>query len=231
MFIDEIQDYTPFQLAFLKFSFPLAKFTVLGDLNQAIFTKDNASHLREDFATLFAPERVENIQLTQTYRSTQQITDFTKEILIDGQNIDAFNRNGEKPVVHIGQSEKELLQLLKVQLQGNAQEQESTAIITKTLADAKSLAQALNDKNVTLIQSENQRLAPGAIIVPSYLAKGLEFDAVIIWHADTTRYTDNSERRLLYTVASRAMHRLTLLSEKNTTPLLNNVAKDLYEVR
>ena len=231
LFIDEIQDYTPFQLAFLKFSFPLAKFTVLGDLNQAIFTKDNASHLREDFATLFAPERVENVQLTQTYRSTQQITDFTKEILIDGQNIDAFNRDGEKPVVYIGQDENELLKLLENQLRENTEEQESTAIITKTLADAKALSQTLNDKTVTLIQSENQRLAPGVIIVPSYLAKGLEFDAVIIWHADKTRYKEDSERRLLYTVSSRAMHRLTIIAERATTPLLNNVSKNLYEVR
>ena len=151
--------------------------------------------------------------------------------MIDGQNIDAFNRDGEKPVVYIGQDENELLKLLENQLRENTEEQESTAIITKTLADAKALSQTLNDKTVTLIQSENQRLAPGVIIVPSYLAKGLEFDAVIIWHADKTRYKEDSERRLLYTVSSRAMHRLTIIAERATTPLLNNVSKNLYEVR
>lgn len=45
VFIDEIQDYTAYQLAYLKFGFPRAKFTMLGDLNQAIFTKENRPYI------------------------------------------------------------------------------------------------------------------------------------------------------------------------------------------
>jgi len=217
LFIDEIQDYTPFQLAFLKFSFPRAKFTVLGDLNQAIFTKDNANNLSRDFAKLFDSDRVERVNLTQTYRSTQQITDFTKYILKGGQNIEAFNRSGQKPRVKLSPNEADMLHQLQQQLTEYSQQHDTTAIITKTLADAQLLSEQLQDTSVTLIQSENQRLAQGTIIVPSYLAKGLEFDAVIIWHADNTRYGQDSERRLLYTVASRAMHSLTLLAEKQVS--------------
>lgn len=230
LFIDEIQDYTPFQLAFLKFSFPRAKFTVLGDLNQAIFTKDNANNLSRDFAKLFDSDRVERVNLTQTYRSTQQITDFTKYILKGGQNIEAFNRSGQKPRVKLSPNEGDMLHQLQQQLTEYSQQHDTTAIITKTLADAQLLSEQLQDTSVTLIQSENQRLAQGTIIVPSYLAKGLEFDAVIIWHADNTRYGQDSERRLLYTVASRAMHSLTLLAEKQVSCLLDHVPEKLYEV-
>lgn len=230
LFIDEIQDYTPFQLAFLKFSFPRAKFTVLGDLNQAIFTKDNANNLSRDFAKLFDSDRVERVNLTQTYRSTQQITDFTKYILKGGQNIEAFNRSGQKPRVKLSPNEGDMLHQLQQQLTEYSQQHDTTAIITKTLADAQLLSAQLQDTSVTLIQSENQRLAQGTIIVPSYLAKGLEFDAVIIWHADNTRYGQDSERRLLYTVASRAMHSLTLLAEKQVSCLLDHVPEKLYEV-
>ncbi|MGR8774106.1 RNA polymerase recycling motor HelD [Leuconostoc citreum] len=230
LFIDEIQDYTPFQLAFLKFSFPRAKFTVLGDLNQAIFTKDNANNLSRDFAKLFDSDRVERVNLTQTYRSTQQITDFTKYILKGGQNIEAFNRSGQKPRVKLSPNEADMLHQLRQQLTEQSQQHDTTAIITKTLADAQLLSEQLQDTSVTLIQSENQRLAQGTIIVPSYLAKGLEFDAVIIWHADNTRYGQDSERRLLYTVASRAMHNLTLLAEKQVSCLLDHVPEKLYEV-
>ncbi|MGR8827760.1 AAA family ATPase [Leuconostoc citreum] len=230
LFIDEIQDYTPFQLAFLKFSFPRAKFTVLGDLNQAIFTKDNANNLSRDFAKLFDSDRVERVNLTQTYRSTQQITDFTKYILKGGQNIEAFNRSGQKPRVKLSPNEADMLHQLRQQLTEQSQQHDTTAIITKTLADAQLLSEQLQDTSVTLIQSENQRLAQGTIIVPSYLAKGLEFDAVIIWHADNTRYGQDSERRLLYTVASRAMHSLTLLAEKQVSCLLDHVPEKLYEV-
>ncbi|MFO5422603.1 hypothetical protein RCL39_25000, partial [Salmonella enterica subsp. enterica serovar 1,4,[5],12:i:-] len=84
VFLDEIQDYNAFQLAFLKFSFPQARFTMLGDLNQAIFTKENSHSLINELATLFDPEKTRVVQLTKSYRSTQQITDFTKEILVNG---------------------------------------------------------------------------------------------------------------------------------------------------
>jgi len=123
-----------------------------------------------------------------------------------------------------------MLVKLQQQLTQHTLNHDTTAIITKTRDDAQQLAAQLDSQSVTLIQSENQRLAKGAIIVPSYLAKGLEFDAVIIWHADNTRYGDDSERRLLYTVASRAMHTLTLLAEKRATQLLDDVPAHLYEV-
>ena len=43
VFVDEVQDYDAYQLAYLKYRFPRAKFTLLGDLNQAIFTHENLS--------------------------------------------------------------------------------------------------------------------------------------------------------------------------------------------
>ncbi|GAO99158.1 RNA polymerase recycling motor HelD [Fructobacillus ficulneus] len=228
LFIDEIQDYTPYQLAFLKFSFPNAKFTVLGDLNQAIFTQDWANSLEEDFASLFAPEKVEMIELTQTYRSTEQITNFSKELLENGKTIEAFNRDGELPVLKLAKDEAGALQAVKDQLQENAIDQEQTAIITQTLEAAQDLAANLDGEDVTLIHSENQRLAPGAVIIPSYLAKGLEFDAVVIWQADADHYSAQDQQRLLYTVASRAMHRLTMIGAGEISPLIQAVHQSLY---
>ena len=79
-FIDEIQDYTPFQLAYLKYNFPRAKFTMLGDLNQAIFTKDESKTLLSQISKLFDPEKTDVVQLTKSYRSTKELTKFTKQI-------------------------------------------------------------------------------------------------------------------------------------------------------
>ena len=39
VFIDEIQDYSPLQLEYMKYMFPYSKFTMLGDINQSIFNK------------------------------------------------------------------------------------------------------------------------------------------------------------------------------------------------
>jgi len=232
VFIDEIQDYTPFQLAFLKFSFPRARFTMLGDLNQAIFTKENAVSLQEELAQLFEPEKSEYVQLTQTYRSTQQITDYSKAILINGAQIDAFQREGEKPVVKILADISAMTAATVAQLTSNDAANETTAIITKTLADAEVAYEALRHQaDVTVIRTENQRLVPGTIIVPAYLAKGLEFDAVIMWDASAGVYEGDDERQLVYTIASRAMHQLTVLALNELTPLLANVDTSLYEKR
>lgn len=232
VFIDEIQDYTPFQLAFLKFSFPKARFTMLGDLNQAIFTKENAVSLQDELSQLFDPEKSEYIELTQTYRSTQQITDFSKDILIQGAQIDAFERKGALPTISVVPTTEAMVTGIVQQLASNQAAAETTAIITKTLAEAEVAYAALRDQaDVTIIRTENQRLVPGTIIVPAYLAKGLEFDAVIMWDAAAKVYHGDDERQLVYTIASRAMHQLTIFAVQELTPLLANVADNLYEMR
>ena len=82
----------------------------------------------------------------------------------------------------------------------------------------------------TLIKGENQRLVAGTIVVPSYLAKGLEFDATIVWNANDHQYGSDDQRRLLYTICSRAMHELTLVSIGQPTPLIDKVPQDEYTV-
>lgn len=229
LFIDEIQDYTPFQLAFLKYSFPKARFTMLGDLNQAIFTKENAVGLQADLQHLFNPEKSEYIELTDTYRSTQQITDFAKAILVDGATINAFEREGAKPVVKVTGSDAEMVDIAKERVEKNIADHETTAIITKTLAQAEAAyAHLRSEIDLTIIRTENQRLVPGTIIVPAYLAKGLEFDAVIMWDATEENYHDEDERQLVYTIASRAMHQLTILANHQLSPLLADIDESLY---
>ena len=231
VFIDEIQDYTPYQLAYLKASFPKAKFTLLGDLNQAIFTGANARSLMTETAKMFPADKTRVIQLTQSYRSTAQVTDFTKAILKSGQTIVAFNRQGPKPTLAMRKTEPELLKQTMAQLAFNDKAGQTTAIIAKTLEEAESLWQQLHDagKETTLIKSENQRLVEGDIIVPSFLAKGLEFDAIIVWQANKENFGGDGERELLYTICSRAMHRLSIMAVGELSPLLVNVPKDLYE--
>lgn len=230
VFIDEIQDYTPFQLAYLRYNFPKARFTMLGDLNQAIFTKDSSQDLLAQIQSLFVGEKIKVVQLTHSYRSTKQITDFTKAILKNGQKIEAFDRQGPKPNLCVETNDAALLQRVIGQLNKNSRNQMSTAVITKTLRQAQTLQAALkaNDCKTTLIRSENQRLAAGNIVIPSYLAKGLEFDAIIAYDMSAQNYPGAEERQLIYTIASRAMHTLTILAKNELSPLLANVAPTLY---
>lgn len=232
VFMDEIQDYNAFQLAFLKTTFPRARFTMLGDLNQAIFTKENSHTLLHELSTMFDPEKTRVVQLTRSYRSTQQVTDFTKHILKNGEAVTSFAREGELPTMTVAADEDQALQRVMAELKRNDADQETTAIIGKDLADCRDLTEKLRAKGVavTLIQSENQRLAPGVIVVPSFLAKGLEFDAVIVWQASRSRYAADDERQLLYTICSRAMHRLSLVAIGELSPLLSDVPTSEYDV-
>ena len=170
------------------------------------------------------------VQLTRSYRSTQQVTDFTKGLLKGGQAIEAFNRVGDKPNLIVRQSEAELVADVNRQLAANEADKLSTAIITKTLVQAQELTKMLKETGtkVTLIRSENQRLAAGTLVVPSFLAKGLEFDAIIGWQISAANYNHEDQRQLLYTICSRAMHRLTLLATDALSPLIDNVDPEKY---
>lgn len=233
VFIDEIQDYTAFQLAFLKEGFPRAKFTLLGDLNQAIFTKENSKSLLSELGHLFPADKTKVVQLTKSYRSTQQITDFTKEVLINGESVTSFNRQGDLPTMTVDNNSDKLVHDLEKQVQQNVDDHLTTAIIAKSLAECTELYEQLQADGVpvTLIKTENQRLADGTIIVPAFLAKGLEFDAVVMWGASKINYHEEDERQLVYTICSRAMHRLTVYAEKELSPLFDHVSKSLYSLK
>lgn len=228
-FIDEIQDYTPFQLAYLKYNFPRAKFTMLGDLNQAIFTKDESRSLLKQISGLFDPKKTDVVQLTKSYRSTKEITDFTKQILRQGEKIEAFNRRGPKPALWGRSTEQEAIEALVKILDKNNENQRTTAVITKDLASAKQVAEQLKQKGekATLIATANQRLVPGTLVVPSYLAKGLEFDAVGMWDASKENYHKVDETQLVYTITSRAMYELDIIYIGEKSPLLD-VDSDTY---
>ena len=232
LFIDEVQDYSAFQLAFLKFSFPRARFTLLGDLNQAIFTHENSRKLLGELGSMFPEDKTRVVQLTKSYRSTEQITNFTKNLLTNGQDIIPFNRQGDLPHIYVKDGMDAGVEQVKQQSELNLADHETTAIIGKTLKECQELSSKLSELGVesTLIRTENQRLVKGIIIVPSYLAKGLEFDSVIMWDASKACYPDEGDRQLVYTICTRAMHRLTVVAIKELSPIFETVPKDEYEL-
>ncbi|MNT87371.1 Helicase IV [compost metagenome] len=67
-------------------------------------------------------------------------------------------------------------------------------------------------------------------MIPAYLAKGIEFDAVLIYDASSEAYSRESERKLFYTACTRAMHRLLLYTDKEWTPYLREMDAELYEM-
>ena len=74
--------------------------------------------------------------------------------------------------------------------------------------------------NIKLLKVGSSEYEQGVVVIPSYLAKGIEFDAVIIYDASEQVYGDESLRRLFYTACTRAMHYLQIYSVGEPSPFL-----------
>ncbi|GAX89083.1 RNA polymerase recycling motor HelD [Effusibacillus lacus] len=229
VFIDEAQDYSPFQFAFLKRLFPHSKMTILGDLNQAIFAHAVNSDF-EQLSSIYGDIQTEKIVLTRSYRSTRQIVEFTRGIIEGGDRIEPFNRGGRYPTVTQAADTTELAAKIKERIRSLQSEGHSTiAVIAKTASECQEAYEALQgEMPLRLITKETISFEPGILIIPSYLAKGVEFDAVIIYNASQTQYGRESERKIFYTACTRAMHELHVYSVGEMSRFLRGLSPDTY---
>ncbi len=230
LFIDEMQDYSLAQMIYLKHAFSAAKLTLLGDSEQALYSPAQRPQklLHSLKYTLHA--RHSNLKLlNKSYRSTKQITDFMKAMLPEGETVKAFNRPGDRPLICQVQDQASALKILRRHLSQSAQKYSSVALITKNMAEAKALYEALHrDLPVTLLAEKDRALPNGIAILPIYLAKGLEFDSVIVSDVSQQKFANENDRGVLYTICSRAMHQLILLSIGTPSPIVQQVDSNLY---
>ncbi|RJE89905.1 helicase [Paenibacillus sp. 1011MAR3C5] len=223
LFIDEAQDYSEFQYRYLKRLFPNSKFTLLGDFNQSIFAHSGTGEVFHTLSTLFEQGETERITLYRSYRSTRQIVEFASRIIEGGERIEPFNRNGAEPTLTQAASQEELPAIIAERLRLLEKAgYESVAIICKTAEEAKRISEQLATvyPGLRLIEKETVTFEKGNVIIPSYLAKGVEFDGVIISDASEIAYSRESERKLFYTACTRAMHELHLCYTGQLTPFL-----------
>ncbi|WP_205668632.1 RNA polymerase recycling motor HelD [Ammoniphilus sp. CFH 90114] len=223
VFIDEAQDYSAFQFAFIRKLFPHSKMTVLGDWNQAIYTHSQNQDALASLYSLFPEEQTEQVVLRRTYRSTRAIVEFTRELLLNGEGIEPFNREGLPPTCTQVATREELVQRLFEQIQLLQRAGYRTiAVIGKTTVECREVYDRLNEKvQLQLIDKEMSSFQTGIVVIPSYLAKGVEFDAVLIYNASKEVYNDEGERKLFYTACTRAMHELHLFSVGEFSPFLS----------
>ncbi len=196
--IDEAQDYTLSEIELIKKMFPEAAFTILGDDNQNINLCDNSKVI--DYKSLFKTYKY--IELTKTYRSTEEITEYSNKVLGLSNVCAVRNNNGEKVEV-LDLSIDNLKKCI------NESKYKKTAIITDNMKKAKELYKRLNDKNIQLIDFDTDVFEKDIFIIPSYLAKGLEFEYVIIYNED-----EYVNKKLYYVALTRAQHKLTILQKK-----------------
>ncbi|MCL1853508.1 MAG: AAA family ATPase [Peptococcaceae bacterium] len=219
--VDEAQDYYPLHYAILRALFPKAHYTVLGDINQSI-EKAADSAIYSSIPRILGKENPALLTLSTSFRSTREIIDFSAGLLGEGARIKSFSRSGEAPVLSGVADRDELrermLEEIEVCLAAGHQ---SVGIICKTEREAREVYRLLapglrslgHKAPVRLIGADCVEELAGVSVLPIYMAKGLEFDAVIVCGVDAERYASEDDRRLLYIACTRALHRLSLFYE------------------
>lgn len=226
--IDEAQDYSPFQFEFLKRLFPRAKMTVLGDFNQAIFAHASETVDFQQLIELFGLDETAVFNLVRSYRSTKPIIEFTRRLIPGSENIIPFHRDGELPVLTKVSDHNELHHRITTLVADlRKKEYKSIAIICKSASESYKAYQTLSHiDQIKLLKSSSMEFEQGVVIVPSYLSKGIEFDAVIVYNASKQMYGEENMRRVFYTVCTRAMHHLQLFSVGEPSPFLQNALEE-----
>lgn len=200
LLIDEVQDYTLAQLGLLIELFPKTHFTLVGDENQAIF---NSSTTFADIMRCFDDYHlpIHRYDLRNSYRSSGAITELFKTYAVDQEKIDivSIRPQGKEPEYRSFRSSEELLEILAeilASLKG-----EKAAIITQTEEETQTLQESIKKNSYGL---ENCQ------IIPLSLAKGLEFDHVILYPFENDG-DEQRRRRQMYTAISRGMKSIVVL--------------------
>ena len=224
--IDEAQDYSITQYKILAMMFRNSNITLLGDLNQSILPFNNHIDYNEIESTIkkFKQHMISNqCELSKTYRSTFEINEFAKMVLDNNKNYTQIDRHGD-PVEVIKQNNFDINQILNDAITLK-KSYNTVAIICKNIEETllykeKVLETDYLNKFRLVTKNDNVFVGDKIMIIPSYLAKGLEFDAVIVSNANNEIYRKH-EDKLFYVVLTRALHKLKIYHTGEFTKLIS----------
>ncbi|MBO4974215.1 MAG: UvrD-helicase domain-containing protein [Bacteroides sp.] len=207
LLIDEMQDYSPIQYKVIQKLFPCRK-TVLGDAGQSVnpYGSSTAETIQKSLTAS------EIMKLCKSYRSTFEITDFAQKIHPNAE-LEPVAQHGEKPqILQFGSAVEELSGIMGLISTYRKSGYKSLGIICKTEQQAREMADVLKSyaNDISFLSSQSSAFVQGIVITSAHMAKGLEFDEVIIPQTDERNYRSEIDKSMLYVAVTRAMHRLTL---------------------
>ena len=211
--IDEGQDLSLSQYYILKLLFPKCTFDIFGDLNQSIYAYQGINDWNELNELVFNSNS-NILGLNKGYRTTAQISEGSNYILdeIGKQKSECVARDGEE--IDVVQSENLELDILNQIEDFLNKKYKTIAIICKDSEETDLVHKKLTKMglNIHKISEDDLTYNGGLCVMPSYLSKGLEFDAVILYNANDKNYDYNSiiDMKLLYVGITRALHKLKI---------------------
>lgn len=203
--IDEAQDYSMLQFIVIKELTGCKSFTIVGDSNQRIVPVEGEIAML-GLSNTFNDVDVHHFKLNRSYRSTKQIMSYANKYLKSNKTIPLV-RDGEEVFEKQVSSIDELVdKIVNNIVELKEKEYESIAVICKNSNQVEVLGKRIKEKlHISILNNENIIYSSGEVILPSYFAKGLEFDAVIL--VDDEKF-NNEEDKLKYVMATRALHEL-----------------------
>ncbi len=221
--IDEVQDYTKAQMMVFYKYYPNARFMLLGDEFQAIRT-DTITFADIAFMAEENKKQFVELPLMTSYRSSPEITDMFASILPKEKKmmVSSVKRPGEKVTINICNSDTEYYDEIKNLVDEFDNKPGLTAIIFRNQDNLESVMASLGQKAPSEVTGYSALPSGGVFLINLSLAKGLEFDHVILADADPYSYPDTElGKHCLYTAMSRATQHLSILAKGKVSPLIN----------
>ncbi len=203
--IDEVQDYTPLHFEILKILYPRASYTTLGDINQSISRKVTMDFYEQISSILNRPKS-QLVSMNKSFRCSRQILEFSAQFLDNPASVESFCRDGDEPEIYnvdtIEELDERILQEIKTCLDRSF---DSIALICENQKAANELQkrlekQAPTDVEISVVMDNSENSLSKVFTIPLYMAKGLEFDGVLMVNIE--------DRQHLYIASTRALHRL-----------------------
>lgn len=227
--IDEAQDFSAFQFYVIKKIVKDSSFTILGDLCQGIHSYRGIKDWEDIRRHVFEDGNCGLQYLEQSYRTTVEIMDSANRVI---EKMEGGALYKGRPVIRHGEEvriiRKDSYESMGSEISSRIKELKgmgfkTIAIICKTADDCSKAYNLLKKgkDSPRVITGNEKEYKGGIVIVPSYLAKGLEFDGVIIAGASTEEYKENDlDIKLLYVAMTRALHKLYIYYCNDLSKLL-----------
>lgn len=215
LIIDEMQDYSIFQYAVLDRIFK-CRMTILGDRYQVLFYDEKETVidvLREVFETGRSNSGFELKELFASYRSTCEITNYANQILgNDMKAADVIERHGSEPErVQFGDEKTAVCHIAEKLQYGEMDGYDNIAVICYDEEQAYNIYKQLDEyTDVTLLTGMSSVYTGGVVVLPRFLAKGMEFDVAFVLNC-TSEEENVINRQSLYIACTRALNELYII--------------------
>ncbi|QST00602.1 UvrD-helicase domain-containing protein [Pontibacillus sp. ALD_SL1] len=234
--MDEAQDYSYMEFVSLKRALNTDLFTIVGDLAQGIYQYRGLKKWQPILEHVFREPNY--LTLQKTYRTTIEIMQTANDILnlMDEPlpQAEPVVRHGEKPIFYSTLKEDWEKALYEEFMKLSEKGFKSFTIIGKTIKECKAIYEHMSlyfpEEEIQLVQGQEEMEKDRVIILPVYLAKGLEFDCVFLVNLQEGYESTELDRKLLYVAMTRPLHRLQLWSKDPKNFLLHRVRPDYYQV-